>query len=192
MVSFCKVLRVEEAIFRDADADDRDAGVEVAIFGGVGVDEVAIFGAVAVEEAIFCGVSVDEVVIFRDADVDDRDAGVEEAIFRDADADDCDAGVEVAIFGDVGVDEVAIFCSAGVDGSAIFGGGVFGFDSFLRVIIGFFFQKKKKEIFCTNEEIGPPFISIFYYQIRLSTINDQLHLNICIKLDSQQSTINYT
>ncbi|UZO19230.1 uncharacterized protein OCT59_010528 [Rhizophagus irregularis] len=235
------ILRVEEAIFRDADADDRDASVEVAIFGGVGVDEVAIFGAVAVEEAIFCGVSVDEVVIFRDADVDDRDAGVEEAIFRDADADDhdagvevaifggvgvdkvaifeavaveeaifCgvdvdevaifrdanaddrDAGVEVAIFGGVGVDEVAIFCGAGVDDSAIFGGGVFGFDGFLRVIIGFFFQKKKKEIFCTDEEIGPPFISIFYYQIRLSTINDQLHLNICIKLDSQQSTINYT
>ncbi|GBC23995.2 hypothetical protein GLOIN_2v1786147 [Rhizophagus irregularis DAOM 181602=DAOM 197198] len=117
---FCVViLRVEEAIFRDADADDRDAGVEVAIFGGVGVDEVAIFGGVAVEEAIFCGVSVDEVVIFRDADVDDRDAGVEEAIFRDADADDRDAGVEVAIFGAVAVEE-AIFCGVDVDEVAIF------------------------------------------------------------------------
>ncbi|CAB5092728.1 unnamed protein product [Rhizophagus irregularis] len=145
------ILRVEEAIFRDADADDRDAGIEVAIFGGVGVDEVAIFGAVAVEKAIFCGVSVDEVVIFRDADVDDlaifggvgvdgvaifRGVAVEEAIFcgvdvdevaifRDADADDHDASVEVAIFGGVGVDEVAIFCGASVDDSAIFGGGVF-------------------------------------------------------------------
>ncbi|UZO19025.1 uncharacterized protein OCT59_010330 [Rhizophagus irregularis] len=227
------ILRVEEAIFCDADADDRDAGIEVAIFGGVGVDEVAIFGAVAVEKAIFCGVSVDEVVIFRDADVDDRDTGVKEAIFhdvdandryagvevaifggvgvdgvaifggvaveeaifcgvdvdevaifRDADADDHDASVEVAIFGGVGVDEVAIFCGASVDDSAIFGGGVFGFNDFLRVIIGVFFSKKK-EIFCTDEEIGPPFISIFYYQIRLSTINDQLHLNFRIKLDFQ-------
>ncbi|GET66057.1 hypothetical protein GLOIN_2v1768861 [Rhizophagus irregularis DAOM 181602=DAOM 197198] len=115
------ILRVEEAIFHDADADDCDAGIEVAIFGGVGVDEVAIFGGVAVEEAIFCGVSVDKVVIFRDADVDDRDASVEEAIFRDADADDRDAGVEVAIFGGVGVDEVAIFGGVAVE-EAIFCG----------------------------------------------------------------------
>ncbi|CAB5213589.1 unnamed protein product [Rhizophagus irregularis] len=127
------ILRVEE---RDANINDRDAGVEEAIFEGVGVeeaifcgvgvDEVAIFGGVSVEEAIFGGVSVDEVAIFCDADVDDCDAGVEEAIFggvgvdkvaifRDADVDDRDAGVEEAIFGGVDVDEVAIFRDADID-----------------------------------------------------------------------------
>ncbi|PKB98285.1 hypothetical protein RhiirA5_506244 [Rhizophagus irregularis] len=138
----------EVVIFCDADIDDRDAGIEeVAIFGGVGVDEVAIFRDADVDDhdasveevAIFGGVGVDEVAIFRDADVNDHDTGVEEAIFRDADVNEaifCGVGVnEVAIFGGVGVEE-AIFCGAGVDDSAIFGGGVFGFDGFLRVIIG--------------------------------------------------------
>ncbi|CAB5388313.1 unnamed protein product [Rhizophagus irregularis] len=145
------ILRVEEAIFRDADAEEAifcGVGVdEVAIFGDVGVDEVAIFHDADVDDrdagieevAIFGGVGVDEVAIFRDADVNDRDTGVEEAIFRDADVEEaifCGVGVdEVAIFGGVGVEE-AIFCGAGVDNSAIFGGGVFGFDGFLQVIIG--------------------------------------------------------
>ncbi|PKC59393.1 hypothetical protein RhiirA1_469491 [Rhizophagus irregularis] len=72
------ILRVKEAIFRDADAEE-------AIFCGVGVDKVAIFG----------GVGVDEVAIFCDADVDNRDAGVEEvAIF---------GGIEEAIFCDADV-----------------------------------------------------------------------------------------